>query len=269
MKTALQHLLSLITALIVVINLSFWMIPLIILGLLKYIVRQKDIRHFLTVLTELCYRGAVFVHNVWMFSVVGVDMQVEGELPDHPAPIIISNHQTWMDIPVLHGVVTGDGGPIIKFLVKRELLWVPIIGWICYALGFPALNRGQGANAREKDFAAIQAFSKSLTTERGGLLIFAEGTRFTAEKHRNQKSTYTHLLTPRPGGLKIALATTPPGTPVVDLTIVYQGDTHFWRCLGGRTRVIKIVVRNYDSAEIGDVRKWLVQRWREKDAFFD
>jgi 1-acyl-sn-glycerol-3-phosphate acyltransferase len=266
-KKVLQHLLSLMTAMVITVNLTFWMFLLVILGLVKALVRHERFRHLLTYWVESFYRGAAGVDNFWMLHIVGVRLNIHGELPDHAAPIIISNHQSWMDIPVLHGAITRHNGPILKFLIKRELLWVPVIGWICYALGFPALRRGQGDNAREQDYAAIQNFSSSLTRERGALLIFAEGTRFTAEKHHNQNSPYNHLLTPRPGGLKIALETTPPGTPIVDLTISYRGVADFWQCLGGATKDIDVWIRTYPDEDIQHPRDWLEQRWKEKDSF--
>lgn len=263
-----RHLLSFSSALVVTVNLAFWVIWLAFFALLKLLLRRDPFRQWINNCTEFCYRGAVGVHNFWMFSVVGINLNIKGELPDHDSPVIISNHQTWTDIPVLHGAVTLGGGPTLKFLIKRELLWVPIIGWICYSLNFPRLNRGQGSQARTKDYAAIQAFSKSLHHERGALLIFAEGTRFTDIKHHNQSSPYRHLLVPRPGGLKVAMETVPPNTPVVDLTIVYHGTTHFWRCLGGSTKEIDVVIRTYPGDEIKEVRDWLNDRWQEKDGFF-
>jgi len=260
--------LAILTATVATVNLAFWTIWLAVLALLKLVFRFDPIRHLLNLTTEWVYRRAVAFHNFWMFHVVGVRLHITGELPDHPSPIIISNHQTWMDIPALHGVVTKGGGPILKFLIKRELLWVPIVGWICYSLNFPRLNRGQGANARAKDLAAIRTFSNSLHSERGALMIYAEGTRFTEQKHRDQASPFEHLLVPRPGGLKIALDNVPAGTPVIDITLVYDGPRNFWQCLGGSTKDIKAVIRTYDASEITDVRDWLQESWREKDEFF-
>ena len=264
----MRHIISLLTALVVSINLGFWVVWLALLALLKLIFRRDPLRHRINLSSEWCYRGAISVHNFWMFKVVGMRLNLQGELPAHHSPIIISNHQTWTDIPVLHGAVTANGGPILKFLIKRELLWVPIIGWICYALNFPRLYRGKGNDYRRRDYAAIKTFSESLHNERGALMIFAEGTRFTEQKHRNQSPPYRHLLTPRPGGLKIALETAPAGTPIVDVTIVYHGPTNFWHCLGGGTRDIDVIIRTFDSTEVNQIRHWLDQRWSEKDEFF-
>ena len=261
-----QHLFSLLTAMVVVINLAFWITPLFILALLKLITRPiAFLRNPLNQLIEQVYRIAAAIDSLWMLRVVGVQVRIHGTMPDHPAPIIIANHQSWFDIPLLQYAITHQG-PILKFLIKRELIWVPVVGWICWALGFPRLNRGAGDNAREKDYAAIESATAQLSGEPGGLLVFAEGTRFTPTKHANQRSPFRHLLKPRPGGLKIALAYLPKDTPVIDVTINYNGgETHFWHCLHGANRCIDITLTQYTAGSITDARDWLEARWYEKD----
>ena len=237
-------------------------------GFVKTLIPVKSIRHLSHVAVEYSYRATAWLNSIWMLKVVGLQIDVDGDLPDHPAPIVISNHQSWMDIPVLHHVITGQG-PILKFLIKRQLIWVPVIGWILYALNFPRLHRGAGDGARKKDFDAIASFTSSLTSEGGALMIFAEGTRFTEEKRLSQRSPYVHLLIPRPGGLKITLDAVGPDTPIVDATIIYHGDTNFWHCLHGSTKHISVVFKTYQAAEVQDVREWLTERWREKEALFE
>lgn len=265
----LRHLFSLATSAWVISNLCFWMIFVFVLALFKLLLSwipacRTVINHGI----EGIYRIAAGIDSLWMVKVVGIQFQIEGELPDHPAPIVVVNHQSWFDIPILQHVVTGQG-PILKFLIKRNLVWVPIVGWICWALGFPRLNRGTGDGAREKDYAAIESASTTLNEERGAMLIFSEGTRFTRQKHRKQQSPFRHLLLPRPGGLKIALGAVPPDTPIVDVSLAYHGTTNFWRCLGGATRTIDVRFRTFRADEVLDSRDWLMQQWREKDAWID
>jgi 1-acyl-sn-glycerol-3-phosphate acyltransferase len=262
----LQHALALASSLFVILNLGLLMFPVFFFALIKLALgRIPVINNFVNTALEFFYRTAARGNSAWMLHVVGIRVHLTGEIPDHPAPIIIVNHQTWMDIPIVHHVVT-DHGPILKFLIKRQLVWVPIVGWLCYALNFPRLNRGTGKNSRGKDFAAIESASATLANERGALLIYAEGTRFTSQKHLNQKSPYRHLLTPKPGGLKIALAAVPDDTPVLDMTITYpHQNIHFWECLGGANKDIYVDIQQYKAGEIDDVRSWLADRWQEKD----
>ncbi len=267
LRALFKHLTSLATALVVITNLSVWMLPLFTLALIKLIFgRFNVVARTINFLVECIYRIAAAIDSLWMLKVIGIKIEVSGELPPHPAPILIANHQTWFDIPILQYVVTYQG-PILKFLIKRQLVWVPVVGWICYALNFPRLNRGGGEAAREQDYSAIQSVSNTLTKERGGLLIFAEGTRFTGVKHAAQQSPYKYLLNPRPGGLKIALASLPADTPIVDLTIDYGGgETNFWRCLHGANKHITVTIRTFAASDVDDVRDWLHKRWLEKDS---
>ena len=269
MSFLVKNSISLMSSLWVIANLSFWLVPLLFFTLVKILLPIPLLTRISQTALEFVYRAAVRIDSFWMTKVIGIQILFEGDMPDHPAPIVVCNHQTWFDIPVVQHAVTYRG-PILKFLIKRQLIWVPIIGWICYALNFPRLNRGQGDNARQRDYDAIKAASSTLSNEAGALLIFAEGTRFTQKKHQDQSAPCKHLLNPRPGGLKIALETAPPGTPVVDLTLVYRsGDTNFWRGLHGASPHIDVVIRNYSSNDIGDVRGWLDARWNEKDEIIE
>ncbi len=266
MRTLIRHLISCVTAAVVIINLAFWMFPLFLLALVKLTLGRIDAINAITNrLTEAIYRIAAATDSLWMIHVVGVRFTVDGELPAHPSPIMVVNHQSWFDIPILQHVVTGNG-PVLRFLIKKNLVWVPIVGWICYALNFPRLYRGAGDAAREKDYAAIASASSSLSRDRGALLIFAEGTRFTAEKHTRQQSPFDHLLNPKPGGLKIALNAISPETPVVDVTVDYRGgETNFWHCLGGANRHISVHFDVFKAGDIGDPGDWLTERWQIKD----
>ena len=264
--TAIKHLYSTITAIWVILNLGFWVPFLLLLTVVRFLFQKAPaVSQGAYTLIEYIYRSAVALDSFWMLRVVGIRFDVTGELPDHPAPIVVVNHQGWFDIPIVQEVITGRGGPILKFLIKRQLVWVPIVGWICWALNFPRLYRGSHEAAREKDYSAIESATSSLRSERGALLIFAEGTRFTQAKHIDQGSRYQHLLNPRPGGLKIALESVAADTPVIDISIAYQGDTNFWRCLNGSTRRISIRLVSHLAGDIRDSRTWLDACWRDKD----
>ena len=264
-----RNLLSFISACFFSLNLAFWMWPMFAFALIKLLLgRINAVTRFCNLGLEICYRAAARINSLWMLYVVGVEINVQGDLPDHPSPIIVVNHQSWFDIPVMHHVITGHG-IILKFLIKKQLIYVPIVGWMCYALNFPRLDRGSGPRARKKDFAAIESASSTLTNERGGLLIYAEGTRFTHKKHADQKSPYKHLLMPKPGGLKVALDAVTGDTPVVDVTVIYPHAPDFWRGLGGSTKNVKVIISTHKASDISDPRSWLMDRWQEKDALLE
>src|SRR5690554_8058821 len=54
--------------------------------------------------------------------------------------IVISNHQSWVDILVLQHALNGRI-PLLKFFLKQELIKVPIMGAAWWALDFPFMKR--------------------------------------------------------------------------------------------------------------------------------
>ena len=113
------------------------------------------------------------------------------------------------------------------------------------------------------------------------VINFVEGTRFSEEKRRKRSSPYANLLTPRAGGVAIALSSMGElFDAVLDVTIVYpDGVPEFWdMCRGEVVRpVIEYKLRPIDRALVaGDyeqdrefrrsVHAWLGTLWQEKDA---
>ena len=263
MKKIALHIYSAISSSWIIFNLGFWMIPILMIAAGKLLL--PGIGSFWLKLIAFCYHSAVRLNSLWMLYVVGVRINIHGDIGIHPSPIVISNHQSWFDIPIIHHVIT-DTGPIIKFLIKRQLVWVPIIGWLCWILGFPRLYRGQGHRAREKDYETIRKFSERATTHPGAVLIYPEGTRFTETKREKQNSPYKHLLKPRMGGLRILKEAANPDTPIIDVTIKYVGgNNNFWEGMHGATKDVDVIVKVYRLRDIHDLRKWLNERWREKE----
>ncbi len=261
MKRIFEHVLSTISALWVVLNLTFWLPWFTVAAVLKLILPDGLLPR---TLISFSYHAAVRVNSFWMRYALGIHVHMEGDIGDHPSPIVISNHQSWLDIPIIHHVVT-DHGPIVKFLIKRQIMWIPIVGWLCWLLGFPRLHRGQGENARKKDYETIKAFSARSRTDPGAVLIFAEGTRFTEEKRGAQASPYRHLLKPRLGGLRIMKEAADPDTPIIDLTLMYRGDSNFWECLHGSSPHVRVVIKQYRLGDIDNLGAWLNERWQEKE----
>ena len=108
---------------------------------------------------------------------------------------------------------------------------------------------------------------------------FIEGTRFTTDKHKTQKSPFQHLLRPKAGGLGFALGAMGEHlTKMVNVTIHYpDGIPTFGDFLCGRIKQVNVDVEVEPIPEevIGDYFKdkkfkqnfqqWLNQQWLEKD----
>ncbi|WP_339114005.1 lysophospholipid acyltransferase family protein [Thioclava sp. GXIMD2076] len=98
---------------------------------------------------------------------VGLRTEVRGTVPEGDV-LICAKHQSFMDILIIYSAL-----PKGKFIMKRELAYMPFLGWFAWAIGCIPVNRGKGG-------AAVKAMLKAAKKgqEKGGqLVIFPQGTR--------------------------------------------------------------------------------------------
>jgi 1-acyl-sn-glycerol-3-phosphate acyltransferase len=172
--------------------------------------------------------------------------------------------------------------PFLKFFLKQELIWVPVIGLAWWALDFPFMKRGRGSGARQSDLRTTRQACEKFRTIPTSVMNFVEGSRFTSAKHTEQRSPYRHLLKPKIGGLGIALATMGEQfEALLDVTIVYpMGVPSFWDMLCGRVGAVIVHVERRGIPDdlvgigcdpIGDMAyrerlsAWVERQWFEKD----
>lgn len=140
-----------------------------------------------------------------LFWIGGVKLHVEGwnELPEtirtaQKPVIFMSNHESNLDPPVL---ITALPVPAV-YISKKELKWVPLVGWVAGLGGTIFLDRGHREHA-------IHSIRQAASEIRGGktVVIFPEGTR-----------TRTGKLGPfKKGGFAMALDA---GVPIVPIATV-------------------------------------------------
>lgn len=264
----LRNIISLVSALWVATNLLINCLLVLPVSIISLLAPLPIISRATNWIVDRIYRNAVWLDSFWMQDVVGIELEIKGQPNTDMAPVVICNHQSWFDIPLVQEVITGEG-PIIRFLIKREIAWIPIIGWICLILNFPRLHRSGDRNAKASDFSIIQKESKSHGNGTGALLVFPEGTRFTEGKKKTQNAPYKNLLKPKAGGLKMIQKHAAADTTLVDITIDYhQQDVNIWKCLHGNPKKITITLEHFKLSEITDIKTWLNDRWTEKDALF-
>ncbi len=228
----------------------------------------------------------VAVNNAWIAGVrpdARWDVQGVAGLNPRGWYLVTSNHQSWVDILVLQRVFHGRV-PFLKFFLKRELIWVPVIGLAWWALDFPFMSRGSSRGARGQDLEATRRACEKFKRIPTSVMNFLEGTRFTPGKHAEQKSPYRHLLKPKVGGLGIALATMGAQfEALLDVTIVYpHGAPQFWALMCGRLDAVIVRVQRRDiPAELLDttagaeraqhrrLSRWVEHQWAEKDRLID
>ena len=227
----------------------------------------------------------VATNNAWIAAVRPAQWDVQGLDGLHARGwyLVSSNHQTWVDILVLQRIFHGRI-PFLKFFLKRELIWVPVIGLAWWALDFPFMKRGSGKGARHSDLKATREACEKFKRIPTSVINFVEGTRFTAAKQAAQSSPYRHLLKPKIGGLGTALATMGEQfEALLDVTIVYpHGTPEFTDLLCGRLDAVTVRVQRREIPAdllgcdpVGDkayrqrLSAWVEQQWVEKDVLID
>ncbi len=115
--------------------------------------------------------AAVYAYSNWVRLtarlLVGLKSEIRGEVPQG-AVIIAAKHQSFFDIIILCSVL-----PRPKFIMKRELIWAPILGQYALRIGCIPVNRAKkgAAIAKMKEDAAKAALNP------GQLVIYPQGTR--------------------------------------------------------------------------------------------
>jgi len=200
--------------------------------------------------------------------------------------LVLANHRSWVDIVAMQ-FVFNRRIPFLRFFLKKELIWVPLLGVAWWALDFPFMRRASRKElAKNPALAAADMEATRLACEkfRGipvSIMNFVEGTRFTPDKHARQGGPYRHLLRPKAGGVAFVLEAMGDALhAVLDVTIAYPGGTPTMadRLVGCIPEIV-IEVRELpipaevhgssyeqDSATRVRYQRWLNDIWVDKDA---
>ena len=127
----------------------------------------------------------------------GVELDVVREAPlERDARyVLVCNHQSLFDIPVMLVTVPGS----TRFLAKRSLFRIPVFGWGLRAAGFVPVDREDRSRAKEAMDGAIEQLAKGRS-----ILLFPEETRSLDGRIREFQR----------GGFLIALKAKCPVVPV-------------------------------------------------------
>jgi 1-acyl-sn-glycerol-3-phosphate acyltransferase len=179
------------------------------------------------------------------------DFQVPENINTEDWYIAMSNHQSWADIFIL--LAAGHKKiPLLKFFMKKDLQWIPIIYLVHKTVDMPFLNRHSRAQIqanpelKKVDFENAKKAAKRFSRNPSTAFSFAEGTRFTIEKHAAQQSPYSDLLKPKIGALAIALSGMHQVETLVDFTVVYSSQKRStWDFLCGDLSKAKVIAKTY------------------------
>ena len=269
------------------INTIFWVTPLVVFAIFKLLVPVTGFRELMT--RWIMAMGENWVScNAALFGLANsTRWEVRGleDLKIDDWYLVIANHQAWTDIIALQTVLNRRI-PFLKFFIKQELIWFPFLGIAWWGLDMPFMKRysksylAKNPHKKGKDLEATRKACEKFRYTPTSVINFIEGTRFTSEKKVKRASPFENLLSPRAGGLALALDSMGSMfNAILDITIVYpNGAPGFWAmCCGKfdhiiieiRTRPVESWMMEGDYINDREFRRefhqWLTQIWQEKD----
>jgi len=280
-------LIATLASILMLLNILLWVPILLGASVIKLLLPFKAVRLLIDPLLLRIAEAWIAGNSAWMRLTQKLSWEVSGIQDVSPRQwyLVVCNHQSWVDILVLQHVLNRRI-PLLKFFLKKELIWVPIMGLAWWALEFPFMRRHNEAylkqhpEARGQDAATTRKACEKYALVPTSVMNFLEGTRFTPVKQQRQQSPYKHLLKPKAGGVTLALdAMGEKFGAVLDITIVYpQGRPTFTQFLMGRVSRVLVQARtlpvpkaspapgqSHEQALRDTVQQWVNQLWADKD----
>jgi len=286
-KKAIKHITGALTLSVITLSTCIWFVPIILLALLKFLLPFPVSRRILS--RWIMMMGENWVScNAFIFALVNRahwDVRGLDGLNRKGWYLVMVNHQTWVDIVVMQDALSRRI-PFLKFFIKKELIWFPVLGIAWWAMDMPFMQRHSKSYLQKhpedkgKDLEATRKACEKFRDTPTSVINFLEGTRFSEEKKARRKSPFKHLLPPRAGGAALAIASMGRMyDAILDVTIVYpKGVTKFWDMLCGHFNYVVVDIRQRpveawmltgDYTHDRDFRRrfhqWLSQIWEEKD----
>ena len=137
------------------------------------------------------YRAVLWVAKSWgranlvLLRVAGIKVEVRGrdKIPKGPL-IVASKHQSTWETTALMPLFDNP-----LFILKRELEWIPVFGWLLIKGRMVPVNRGAGSQA----LAEMTERARIELSRGRQLIIFPEGTRRPAGAEPRYKYGVAHL----------------------------------------------------------------------------
>ncbi|WP_131781824.1 acyltransferase [Legionella gresilensis] len=277
---------GILAVLLLILSTVVFFIPILIVGILKLFPNLRW-RIFCTKLIDKITTYWCGINNRYINLTNKVNWQVSGleNLTNNNWYLVVANHQSWLDIVVLHYILNRKI-PVLKFFIKDQLKWVPLLGFAWWAMGCPFMKRyskeylAKNPKKQGQDLASTNKAMTLFKNTPSAVMNFIEGTRFNSEKKTSQKSPYNFLLKPKAGGISFVISALEDRIKTItDLTIVYSTKApSLWDFLCHRIDTIYVKLRQipipnkffdqslaYDENKQLEFRDWLNQQWEEKD----
>ncbi|MBY5993303.1 acyltransferase [Ferrimonas balearica] len=285
-------LLAPLNALLAILNVLFWGSLILVLALFK-LLPIPPLRLKISALCNACMHGWVSVNYGLLRLTTKTRWRVQGleesGLSKQGWYLVLANHLSWADIVVVT-VVLRNHVPMLKFFLKQQLFYIPIMGLACWALDMPFMRRytksqiAKNPALKGKDIETTRRSCEKFKHLPTCVINFVEGSRLTPGKHQRQRSPFRYLMKPKAGGIAFALNTLGSQfDQLLDVTIVYPDapENIMWSLLGGELDNICVAVQTLPLSEVphGDYdsdkayriefQKWLNGLWEQKDDTID
>ena len=276
-----------VIALLFTLNTVAHVTPLLLVALVKALLPLRPVRRALDRVLMAIAASWISL-NTWMIrSMTRTRLIVETPptLRRDGHYLVMANHQSWVDIPIMQAVLNRRV-PLLRFFLKSQLFWVPLLGLAWWALDFPFMKRysrdvlTKRPELAGRDIAATRRSCAKFKDIPVSVMNFVEGTRFTPVKHARQASPFAHLLKPKAGGVGFVLDAMGDALhSLLDVTLVYPHlrptivDLFSDRVPEVRVSVTErpipreLIGGDYENDPQVRVRvqRWINEIWREKD----
>lgn len=132
---------------------------------------------------------------LWICKILlGLHFKVIGreKLPKEPSIIAVKHQSAWETI-VIHSLISNP-----SIVLKKELTWIPLVGWYLKKLRMVPLSRSKGR--RVQDLKNLLNEAQNAVDRKQSVLIFPEGTRSAVGQQPTYQSgvgtLYDHLKIP-------------------------------------------------------------------------
>lgn len=272
---------------LLIINTVIWSSIICIGGLIKLLLPIAPLRTGLSHLMNRCMWSWACINGGILFLIAKIEWDIEGleGLKKDGWYLLISNHLSGFDIAALTYVLRNNI-PMLKFFLKKELLYVPFLGLGCWALDMPFMNRTSAKQLRKnpklkgKDLETTRRSCEKFKTIPTSIINYVEGSRFTPEKKARQRSPYRYLLRPKAGGIAFTIsAMGEQFTSLLNVTLVYpdSADNTLSEVMHGKVKRIVVRIESMPVPEVDDqqyfndaecraqFQRWLNGVWQQKD----
>jgi 1-acyl-sn-glycerol-3-phosphate acyltransferase len=218
--------------------------------------------------------------------VFGLRLEVEDEADLGRGPyLLLSRHASTADTLLASALVSKPYQLRLRYVLKQELLWDPCLDIVGNRLPNVFVDRFSGDSMSE--VRRVQELARNLGP-RDGILIYPEGTRFSAAKRQrvfdrfHQKGdakmleyarALAFVLPPRPGGTLGLLEAAPEADVVVCAHTGFEGAASLAQIWKGALvhQVIRVQFRRIPRDEISTEPEariaWILEEWQRVDAW--